>query len=259
LKQAILQLAVMGKLVPQDSNDEPAAVLLKKIAAEKARLVKEGKIKKEKALPPVAEGEKPFEVPEGWEWVVLQQISVIGTGATPARDNQEYYQPAEFSWVTSGETSQDFICETREKISSKAVADTNVTIYPAGTLVIAMYGQGKTRGQIAELRIPAGTNQACAAIQLIENSDHHRNFIKRFFQKAYDDIRSLAEGGAQPNLNVGKVAGTVIPIPPLAEQHRIVTKVDELMALCDQLKARLTAAQTTRVKLADAVAAGVLV
>ncbi|MBV2193232.1 MAG: restriction endonuclease subunit S [Azonexus sp.] len=253
LKQTILQLAVMGKLVPQDPNDEPASELLKKIAAEKAKLVKEGMIKKDKRLPEIAKMEVPFGLPRSWECVGLQTISVVGTGATPARDNNAYYNPPEFSWVTSGETSQQFVSETREKISAKAVAETNVTIYPPGTLIVAMYGQGKTRGQITELLIPAGTNQACAAIQLIEQASAHRSYIKIFFQKAYEDIRSLAEGGAQPNLNVGKISETVLPLPPLSEQHRIVAKVDELMALCDQLKSHLSDGQTTQLHLADAL------
>lgn len=253
LKQTILQLAVMGKLVPQDPNDEPASELLKKITAEKAKLVKEGKIKKDKRLPEIAKTEAPFGLPGSWECVGLQTIAVVGTGATPARDNNAYYNPPEFSWVTSGETSQQFVSETREKISAKAVAETNVTIYPPGTLIVAMYGQGRTRGQITELLIPAGTNQACAAIQLIEQASAHRSYIKLFFQKAYEDIRSLAEGGAQPNLNVGKISETVLPLPPLSEQHRIVAKVDELMTLCDQLKSRLSEAQTTQLHLADAL------
>jgi type I restriction enzyme, S subunit len=243
LRELILELAVRGKLVPPASrkannraNDEPASALLKRIEAEKARLVKDGKIKKPKKLPPISDDEKPFQLPDGWEWVRIAAISDVGTGATPARGNPEYYEPAEFHWVTSGETSNPFVSATKEKISAKAVAETNVTICPVGTLIIAMYGQGKTRGQITELLIPAGTNQACATIQLFEKSPTHRTYIKRFFEKAYDDIRSIAEGGAQPNLNVGKVATTVIPLPPLAEQQRIVARVDKLMALCDQLE-----------------------
>lgn len=253
LKQAILQLAVMGKLVPQNQNDEPASELLKKIAAEKAKLLKEGTIKKEKPLLAVGDEKKLFELPTGWSWVELRMISAIGTGATPARDNQSYYHPPEYNWLTSGETSQAFVTETKEKISAKAVAETNVTIYPSGTLIVAMYGQGKTRGQITELLVPAGTNQACAAIRLIESSPGHRSYVKIFFQKAYENIRSLAEGGAQPNLNVGKISETVLPLPPLGEQLRIVAKVDELLVLCDQLKVKLSDAQTTQMNLADAV------
>ncbi|RDI28259.1 type I restriction enzyme S subunit [Pseudacidovorax intermedius] len=259
LKQTILQLAVMGKLVSQDPNDEPSSELLKRIASEKAGLISLGKLKKDRALAVITKGEKKLDIPSGWEYVRLQAIAAIGTGATPARDDSSYYSPAEFSWVTSGETSLPFVSETREKISAKAIAETNVTIYPPGTLIVAMYGQGKTRGQITELLIPAGTNQACAAIQLIDQTPAHRAYIKVFFQKAYEDIRSLAEGGAQPNLNAGKIAETVLPLPPLAEQHRIVAKVEELMALCDNLKGRLADAQTTQLHLADALAEQALV
>ena len=116
-----------------------------------------------------------------------------------------------------------------------------------------MYGQGKTRGQITELLNEAGTNQACAAIRLVNDSKHHKDYVKLCFRKAYAELRSHAAGGAQPNLNVGKISNTVLPLPPLAEQHRIVAKVDELMALCDQLKIRLADAQITQLHLADAV------
>ncbi len=258
LKDTILQLAVMGKLVPQNPDDEPASELLKKIETEKARLVKEGKIKKPKKLPPVSDEEKPFQLPNGWEWCKLTTIANIGTGATPARDNPSYYEPAVHNWVTSGETSNPFIVSTKEKVSSKAITETNVSIYPPGTLVIAMYGQGKTRGQITELKIPAGTNQACAAIQLYELDHYHRSYIKKYFLKSYEEIRLLAEGGAQPNLNVGKVSNSVLPLPPLAEQQRIVAKVDELFALCDQLKARLQAGSETQLTLMEALVEGSL-
>ena len=253
LKQTILQLAVMGKLVPQNPDDEPASVLLEKIAKEKKRLIKEGKIKKQKTLPEITDDEKPFDLPEGWEWARIVDFTIVGTGSTPARGNTDYYFPAELNWVTSGETSDDYIGKTKEKISQLAVNETNVSIYPAGTLIVAMYGQGKTRGQISELLIEAGTNQACAAIQPINDAVHHRKYIKLFFKKAYEELRSHSAGGAQPNLNVGKISKTVIPLPPLAEQHRIVAKADELMALCDNLKTHLNTAQVTQLQLADAI------
>ncbi|MEP7729493.1 restriction endonuclease subunit S [Marinomonas primoryensis] len=253
LKQTILQLAVMGKLVEQNPNDEPASVLLERIAAEKEELVKQKKIKKQKPLPPITEEEKPFELLEGWEWERIGTFGVVGTGATPSRSNPVYWEPAEINWVSSGETSELFLGKTKEQVSKIAIKETNVSIYPVGTLIVAMYGQGKTRGQITELLEPAGTNQACAAIRLLANNVEHKNFVKLFFRKAYLELREHAAGGAQPNLNVGKIANTVVPLPPLEEQHRIVTKVDELMAICDQLKARLSEAQTTQLNLADAL------
>lgn len=253
LKQTILQLAVMGKLVPQDPNDEPASELLKRIEQEKAQLVKEGKIKKQKPLPAISEDEKPFELPVGWEWCRIMAIAQVGTGSTPSRDNPDYWSEPEFNWVTSGETSSPFIIDTAEKVSMRAVKETNVSIYPPGTLIIAMYGQGKTRGQITELGIAAGTNQACAAIQLFESNEFHRRYIKFFFEKSYDDLRSHAAGGAQPNLNLAKVSNTLIPIPPLAEQIEIAAKIDELFVFCDSLKSRLQSAQQTQLHLADAL------
>lgn len=253
LKQTILKLAVMGKLVPQDPSDEPASELLKRIEQEKSQLVKEGKIKKQKPLPPISDEEKPFELPMGWEWCRIKEIAQVGTGSTPSRDNPDYWSEPEFNWVTSGETSSPFIITTAEKVSMRAVMETNISIYPPGTLVIAMYGQGKTRGQITELRISAGTNQACAAIQLFESNEFHRSYIKFFFEKSYEDLRSHAAGGAQPNLNLAKISNTPIPIPPLTEQIKITSKIDELFVFCDNLKSRLQSAQQTQLHLADAL------
>lgn len=258
LKQTLLQLAVMGKLVPQDPSDEPVSELLKRIAEEIARLVVEGKLKKQKPLAEIAEVEKSFELPESWEWVRLEEIAQVGTGATPLRTNPKYFEPATINWVTSGETSQDHIHETGQKVSPLAITETNLTVYPPHTLVIAMYGQGKTRGQISELLIDACTNQACAAIQLFDQDESHRRYVKYFFVKSYDDIRLLAAGGAQPNLNLGKIKETVLPLPPAAEQHRIVAKVDQLMALCDQLKTRLTQARQLNELLASTLVEGAL-
>ncbi|WMJ05063.1 restriction endonuclease subunit S [Aeromonas veronii] len=258
LKQTILQLAVMGKLVPQDPSDEPASVLLERIAAKKAQLVKEKKIKKEKPLPAIGENEKPFELPQGWVFERIAVFGLVGTGATPSRSNPAYWEPAEINWVSSGETAELFVGKTKEQISNLAIKETNVSIYPAGTLIVAMYGQGKTRGQITELLEPAGTNQACAAIRLIDETKAHKDFVKLFFRKAYLELREHAAGGAQPNLNVGKIASTVIPLPPIPEQHRIVAKVDELMTLCDQLKARLQTSQQTQLALAESLVEGAL-
>jgi type I restriction enzyme S subunit len=253
LKQTILQLAVMGKLVKQDPNDEPASELLERIATEKQQLIKDGKIKKQKPLPPITDEEKPFDLPNNWECERIGTFGIVGTGSTPSRSNPDYWAPPEFNWVSSGETSDFFVSTTKEKVSALAIKETNVSLYPAGTLIVAMYGQGKTRGQITELLCEAGTNQACAAIRLVNATKHHKNYVKLYFRKAYAELRSHAAGGAQPNLNVGKIANTVLALPPLAEQHRIVAKVDELMTLCDSLKANLNQAQTTQLNLTVAI------
>lgn len=251
LKQALLQLAVVGRLVPQEPNDEPANRWLRRISEDKARRLAEGKLKKQKPPAEITEAEKSFELPENWEWVRLEEIAQVGTGATPLRTNPKYFAPATINWVTSGETSQDYIHESEQKVAPLALTETNLTVYPPHTLIIAMYGQGKTRGQISELLINACTNQACAAIQLLDHDESHRRFVKYFFVKSYDDIRLLAAGGAQPNLNLGKIKETVLPLPPITEQHRIVAKLDQLMTLCDQLKDWLTQARQLNEQLAS--------
>ena len=254
LEQTILQLAVRGLLVPQDPSDEPASVLLQKIRTKKDHLIAQGKIKRDKPLPPITDEEKPFELPQGWKWVAIDALASVGTGTTPSRDNAAFFDGGVIPWVTSGETGQSFIRQTEQHVTDSALTQTSLTIYPIGTLVVAMYGQGKTRGQISELCIPATTNQACAAIVLVEPSMAHKDYVKLVFEKSYDEIRELSAGGAQPNLNVGKVKATLIPLPPLNEQFRIVTRVNELRSLCADLRQRLVACQTAQAHLADALA-----
>lgn len=253
LEQTILQLAVRGLLVPQDPTDEPASVLLQKIRTEKDHLIAHGKIKRDKPLPPITDEVKPFELPHMWEWVTIDALASVGSGTTPSRDNAAFFEGGAIPWVTSGETGQPFIRQTEQHVTDAALTQTSLTIYPVGTLVIAMYGQGKTRGQISELCIPATTNQACAAIVLVESSMAHKDYVKLVFEKSYDEIREFSAGGAQPNLNVGKVKATVIPLPPLSEQSRIVFRVNELRSLCADLRYSLTDSLAKQVDLSNSL------
>lgn len=253
LKQTILQLAVMGKLVKQDPTDEPASELLEQIAEEKLKLVKEGKIKKSKPLPEITDEEKPYEVPRNWNWVYLNNIAYVGTGATPSRSNPEYWNPKDLNWLSSGETANDFVEKTNEMVSELALKETNLTIYPVGSLIVAMYGQGKTRGQVTELNIPAATNQACAGIIPVLEALENRRYIKLFFQKIYDEIREIAEGGAQPNLNLNKIQQTKIPLPPINEQKRIVSKVNQLFSIIEQFQVLQSKLRKTKLHLADSL------
>jgi len=256
LRKAILQLAVMGKLVPQDPKDEPASELLKAIELEKQQLIKEGKVKTQKPLPKISSEEIPYELPKEWEWVRVIDMVDVGTGSTPATTNSEYYN-GNIPWYTSSSTN-DSVAEKPEKfITEKAIKETNCKIFPSGSLIIALYGQGKTRGQISEIVIPGATNQAIAAMIFYESSQKTKQYTKYYFVKIYDEIRSLAEGAAQPNLNVGKIKETLIPLPPLAEQRRIVAKIDQLMALCDRLEKQINAATSKRTELLKALMAQV--
>lgn len=233
LRKAILQAAVQGKLVPQNKNDEPASELLKRIQAEKIALIKNGKLKKEKPLPPIAEDEIPYDLPDGWVWCRLNESAIIATGSTPLKSDATYYH-GNIPWIMSASTNEDFITSADVFVTPKAIAENHLTINPAGTLVMAMYGQGKTRGQVSELTIEAATNQACATICTIIPAG--KRYIKIYLKKMYFEIRELAEGGAQPNLNLLKIKCCLVPMPPLAEQQRIVAKVDKLMAMCDELE-----------------------
>jgi len=223
---------------------------LKKVRIEKDRLSAVGKIKQDKSLVAIAQGEKPIDLPSGWEWVPIEALAHVGTGTTPSRDNTAFFEGGSIPWVTSGETGKPFILETAQHVTETALMQTSLSVYPVGTLIVAMYGQGKTRGQVSELCINATTNQACAAIVLVEPAPEHRSFVKLVFEKSYDEIRELSAGGAQPNLNVGKVKATMIPLPPLIEQCRIVTRVEQLRRLCTDLRLRLTAARKQQSRIA---------
>jgi type I restriction enzyme, S subunit len=254
LKQSILQLAVMGKLVPQDPKDEPASVLLKKIAAEKAKLVKEGKIKKEKVLPSIGEDEKPFEVPRGWVWVPFDEII-----------NQEY--PISYGVLVPGPEADDGIPFVRiEDLSLK-----NPQVLPIKKISIEVDHQfARTRltggeilmgvvGSIGKLGIAPtswrGANIARAVCRIVPIQLIDKEYIVQILQSTFMQGRFIGDTRtlAQPTLNIGLIRKTLTPIPPLAEQHRIVAKVDELMALCDQLNSRLAEAQLTQLHLADAL------
>ena len=256
LRKTILQLAVMGKLVPQDPIDEPASELLKAIGEEKERLVKEGKIKKSKPLAEIKQEELPYLLPKEWQCVRVIDVVDVGTGSTPATTNSEYYSGT-IPWYTSSSTNNSVAEKPEKFITEKALKETNCKIFPSGSLIIALYGQGKTRGQISEIVLPGATNQAIAAMIFYESSKSLRQYIKYYFIKIYDEIRMLAEGAAQPNLNVGKIKETLIPIPPLLEQYRIVAKVDRLMELCDRLDEQIEAAKTKQTELLNALMAAV--
>lgn len=246
LRQAFLREAMQGVLVNNETSDhKTGADLLAEIQAEKAQLVKDKKIKKPKPLAPITEEDIPFVIPENWTWCRLGEISEIGTGATPLTSNSEYYINADIPWMTSSETSDLFVYKTEKFITKKAIEETNCKIYPVNTLVIAMYGQGKTRGQITELKIEAATNQACATINIYKYNQNFNSYIKYYFLKIYDEIRLLAQGGAQPNLNMDKIRNTIISLPPLEIQERIVAKLDELMGYCDALEEQAKQSQQT--------------
>jgi type I restriction enzyme, S subunit len=253
LKQTLLQLAVMGKLVPQDPNDEPASVLLEKIAAEKEALIKAGKIKKQKPLPEITDDEKAFELPNGWEWAkmggVLKKIT-DGTHHSPTNcDSGEYLYISAKNIKPEGVliSNATYVTkETHEEIYTRCDPEYGDLLY---------IKDGATTGivTINTLKEPFSMLSSVALLKVpnsVLNSYLLLSLMSPFF---YAEMRAEMTGVAITRVTLKKLNEAVITLPPLREQHRIVAKVDELMALCDQLKAGINQAQTTQQQLAHAL------
>ena len=252
LKQTLLQLAVMGKLVAQDANDEPASVLLGKIAEEKARLVKEGKIKKQKTL---SEEEKMFRLPTGWTWSRIGDIYRFLNGYA---FKSEWFTEIGVKLLRNinvfhGETRwSDVVYIDRSKVLEFEDYSLNV-----GDVVLSLdrpiINTGLKYAVIAEADLP------CLLLQRVAKFHSIGDFVTPKYLTTWlesDLFISKVDPGRSngvPHISTKQIEDMVFAIPPLAEQHRIVAKVDELMALCDALKARIKLAQTTQIHLADAL------
>ncbi|MDZ7320076.1 restriction endonuclease subunit S [Kosakonia sacchari] len=252
LKQTILQLAVMGKLVPQDPNDEPASELLKRIEQEKAQLVKEGKIKKQKPLPPVSDEENPFKLPKGWEWVRLGDIGTISGGGTPSKNNEEYWS-GDIPWVSPKDMKVDYISTAELNISELAVTNSSVRIIPNNSILFVV------RGMILAHTFPVAINQREVTInqdmKSISSCLFNMDFLLYLMKGMSHQILGLVDRSSHGTCKIvsEKIFGLQIPLPPLSEQGRINSRIAELMLLCDTLKTRLQSAQQTQLHLADAL------
>jgi type I restriction enzyme S subunit len=258
-KAAVLKAAVEGKLTEewrkQNPDVEPASKLLARILAERrtkweeaelAKMKVKGKEPKndkwkEKYKEPTASGaEGDGRLPTGWVVVTVEQLAAIGTGATPLKSNKAYYDNGDIPWVTSGALNDDSIKESEHFVTQLALEETNVKRFPANSLLIAMYGEGKTRGKVSELLIEATTNQACAALIFDGLAKQLKDYVKLFFRKNYDDIRRLSSGGVQPNLNVGMIKRTLLPVPPIEEQLVIFDLVEQQLSVLSEMDSQLS-------------------
>jgi type I restriction enzyme S subunit len=243
LRELILTLAVQGKLVPQDPADEPAGELLKKIRAEKDRLIAEGKIRRDKPLAAIAEGEKPFGLPVGWEWVRLGALLPFRIGKTPPSKDPQYWADAGHAWVSISDMNHfGEVFETGRKITDRGAGVFGYDLLPSGTLIMSFK---LTIGKISVLRVPAYHNEAIVSFTPLSGLDS--GFLKYM-------LPTVAKTGASKDalmgatLNTESLSNLVIALPPHSEQSRIVTRVEMLMRLCDALEAkgRLEAAQHTQ-------------
>ena len=243
IKKSILQYAIQGKLLPQDPNDEPASVLLEKIKAEKQKLIKAGKIKKDKVESYIYKrdnrhyekiGDKevditdeiPFEIPPSWAWVRLGNIGEWRSGATPNRQNVKYYQGS-IPWLKTGDLNDAYITHVEETITELATKNTSAKIRPIGSVLMAMYGA--TIGKLGILSIPCATNQACCAC--IPFSGVSNKFLFFYLLSQRKNFIDQGAGGAQPNISREKIIANLIPLPPLKEQQRIVKKIEQLFKI----------------------------
>ena len=228
LRQAILQLAVQGKLVHQDPNDEPAVDLLKKIQAEKEKLIAEGKIKKQKPLPPIKEDEIPFGLPVGWEWCRLGEVikSIIG-GGTPSKNISTYWN-GDIPWASVKDLNDNiFLRSTIDSITNEGLVNSSSNVIIKNNIIICTrMGLGK----IMLNEIDVAINQDLKGIILPD-------FINIFyFYYYYKGLEISGHGMTVKGLRQEVLVKMLFPLPPLKEQKRIVEKVDKLMKLCDNLE-----------------------
>jgi type I restriction enzyme S subunit len=250
LKQTILQLAVMGKLVPQDPDDEPASELLKRIAQERAWLEAEGVCKKSMARPPVGEDEQPFAAPDGWMWVRIDDVSQLvtdGEHATPTRTSDRSAIPL----VTAKNVRDGYLDYTHTDFVPKDVAEKCWKRCKPTRGDILLVSVGATLGRLSVLDHDRDM-VLVRSVTVIRPCLVDRSFFATALRSpiVQDSIWRGVKQSAQPCLYLAQSSSLPIPLPPLAEQHRIVAKVDELLALVDRLKADLAESRARQERLA---------
>ncbi|VEE17821.1 restriction endonuclease subunit S [Ectopseudomonas mendocina] len=166
-------------------------------------------------------------VPDSWVIKDLGDIATISSGGTPSRSQSEYWD-GDIPWVTTAEINFGTITKTAQKITSLGMQCSSAKLFPKNTILMAMYGQGKTRGQVAKLSIEATTNQACAAIIL--KSGYSHEYLFQYLQSEYENIRGMSNGGSQNNLSAGLIKEIPVPVPPFAEQ----TKIAQILSTWDK-------------------------
>lgn len=234
LRASILQQAMEGKLVKQDPNDEPASILLEKITKEKARLIKEKKIKRTKKLPEITDDEKPFDIPGSWEWVRLGEIGAITSGGTPKTTEKSYWEKAKIPWITPAVMSSQIngiVFQNTEikYINKNGLEHSSAQLIPAYSIVVS------SRAPIGYVNIVPyeyTTNQGCKSVTTFSNVN--KEFIYYTIKYSVPDMYKRASGTTFKEISGTKFGQTIIPLPPLAEQKRIVARLDQLMPLVDK-------------------------
>ena len=231
-KSRVLDLAVRGKLTKQRPEEGSAEELLERIREEKQRLIAEGKLKKEKPLPEITEEEIPFNIPAGWKWCRLGEIGSWQAGCTPDTTRKDFYESGTIPWINSADLTDGYIDTITHYVTEKAFAEKKMRLNKAGAVCVAMYGA--TIGKTGILTVDATTNQAVCVCNLLSSMDSKYLFYFLQFHKPFFVMKGF--GGAQPNISKEKIENTPFPLPPLAEQKRIVEKIEQIFGILDTIE-----------------------
>lgn len=258
LRRFILDLAVRGKLVEQNPEDEPAGELLKRIEAEKKQLIKNSIIRAPKSYELFNETEPLFNLPKSWKWVRLCDVgSIIGGGTPPSKDDSCFTTGGQgIAWLTPadlGKHSDLFISHGVRDLTEKGLATSSAQLMPVGSV---LFTSRAPIGYTAIAKNKISTNQGFkSVVPFISESNR---YVAVYFTAFASWIDSKASGTTFREVSGKIVANLPFPLPPLAEQHRIIAKVDELMKLCEELETQLAATAAIRRQLLEATLQEVL-
>lgn len=247
LRRAVLAAACAGRLTDEWRQTNPRTAPASAIVQ-----ARETRLKRPKAQPQPLRPGPSAGLPPNWCWTSIGSLVDVATGATPLRSRADYYGGVT-PWVTSGAVNADVITKADEAITDVALKETNAKVFAAGTLLVAMYGEGQTRGKVAELGIAAATNQAVAALLFDDHSADLRPYLRLFLLENYERMRQVAFGGVQPNLSLGAIRDTPVPLPPAAEQAEILRRVDQLLELASAIQVKLASAEAALGQIAQAI------
>ena len=232
LKASVLLYALQGRLVAHDPSEGTGRDEIEKMLRHKELLQKNKEIKKEKPIPPVTDNEITSDIPDNWCWERIGNIGSWSAGATPPRTNPDYYG-GDIPWLKTGDLNDGIVSSVPEYITDLALQKTSVRLNPIGSVLMAMYGA--TIGKLGILDTPMTTNQACCAC--IPYEGMFNKYLFYFLMGNRLNFIKMGEGGAQPNISKEKIVNFPIAVPPLAEQRRIVAKLEEILPLIDRYEA----------------------
>jgi type I restriction enzyme S subunit len=250
LRKTILQLAVQGRIVHQDPKDPPARELLKEIDAEKQRLVKAEIIKNPKPLPPLKAAERPYQLPQGWEWVRLGEMGITQTGTTPPNMNHDNLGDF-IPFVGPGDIKNGSINYSGRGLSEQGLAEGR--LIEANSVLMVCIGGSIGKHAINERDISCNQQiNTLTPYRPVPVKYIYDIMATIYFQNA---IINHAGGSATPIINKQKWSFIPVPVPPLPEQHRIVARIDQLMVLCDTMEQQINAATSKQTEVLNAMMA----